>query len=199
MAVSEPRDERYTLADTFGPLHAEHCFSLDAAATAENALCERFFDAQTDGLSQTWAGQVVWCNPPYSDIGSWVKKARWETVHGLCPKVVMLLPANRTEQPWWQDYIEPVRDRGRGVATQNLRRRRKFGKPGHPLGDYPNNSPEFGLVVVIFTHSSFYDHGGDRPAGCRATDAGQGRCTVPAPIHGQANREPDNRRDRGAA
>lgn len=147
--VDNETDERYTLPDTFDPLHAEHLFTLDAAATRENAKCPQFFDREVNGLLQSWAGHVVWCNPPFSDLLSWVRKARWETVHGGCLKVVMLLPANRSEQPWWQDYIEPVRDRGIGVTTKNLRKRRNFGRPGQPDGKYKTGVP-FGLVLVIF-------------------------------------------------
>lgn len=146
-------DERYTLTETFGPLSEEFGFTLDAAATAENAKCPLFFDRTVNGLVQSWAKQKVWCNPPFSDLEAWVRKARCETFHGGCPLVVMLLPANRSEQPWWQDYIEPVRDRGIGVSTRNLRKRRNFGRPGQPDGKYPTGVP-FGLVIVIFENTA---------------------------------------------
>lgn len=50
----------------------------------------------------------MWCNPPYSNCGEWVEKAWAEQEAEL---VVMLLPANRTEQKWWQEMVEPFRDR----------------------------------------------------------------------------------------
>jgi hypothetical protein len=31
--------------------------------------------------------------------------------------IVMLLPANRTEQGWWQKHIEPFRDRAMSRLT----------------------------------------------------------------------------------
>lgn len=40
-------------------------FTLDAAATAENAKCQRFFTREQDSLSLDWSG-VVWLNPPFS-------------------------------------------------------------------------------------------------------------------------------------
>jgi phage N-6-adenine-methyltransferase len=151
--AEESADERYTLADVFEPLDREFFFTLDAAATAENTKCRRFYDRATDGLAQSWAGETIWLNPPFSDLPAWVRKAREETLNGGCRRVVVLLPANRTEQPWWQDYIEPVRDRpGTGVTTRFVRRRRNFGRPGQPDGKYKTGVP-FGLVVVVFEGS----------------------------------------------
>ena len=128
-------DDRRTPRELFDPLHAEHRFTLDAAASADNALLPKFFDMKADGLRQSWAGEMVWCNPPFSNIGEWVEKASSEVRAG-CLGVVMLLPADRTEQAWWQDFIEPVRDRGLGVTTMFIRKRVKFGlPPGHPRAD----------------------------------------------------------------
>src|SRR5258705_8343867 len=84
-------------------------FDLDVAASARNAKCARYFTVVDDGLTQHWADKV-WCNPPYSDCRSWVEKAWASWRNGDCSAIVMLLPANRTEQAWWQDLIEPVRD-----------------------------------------------------------------------------------------
>lgn len=139
-------DDRRTPATVFDPLHTEHAFTLDAAANAENAKCPRYFDRSVDGLSQSWAGEVVWCNPPYSALAAWTRKALAEVASG-CPKVVMLLPANRTEQRWWQELIEPRRDAGVGVRTRFLPGRARFGTPKNPDGRWYTSAP-FGLVVV---------------------------------------------------
>lgn len=84
-------------------------FTIDVAAAVHNAKCERFYDVSVDGLAQPWAGERVWCNPPYSNIRPWVAKAHEEAD---AERIVMLLPANRTEQAWWQELVEPHRDRG---------------------------------------------------------------------------------------
>jgi phage N-6-adenine-methyltransferase len=129
-------DDRRTPRSLFDPLHARYGFTIDAAASSENALLPRFFDREMDGLRSSWDGETVWCNPPYSDIPAWVRKATFQGGTGGAHGVVMLLPADRTEQPWWQDFIEPVRDRGLGVTTEFIRRRVKFGlPPGHPEAD----------------------------------------------------------------
>lgn len=128
-------DDRRTPRELFDPLHARYGFTVDAAASKDNALLPRYWTREDDALYQSWEGETVWCNPPYSDIPTWVRRAT--TPHdGFARGVVLLLPADRTEQPWWQDYIEPMRDRGLGVTTQFIRKRVKFGLPdGHPAGD----------------------------------------------------------------
>lgn len=145
-------DDRHTPDDLFNELAAKHGgFTLDAAASDVNKKCARWFTKETDGLAQSWAGERVWLNPPYSEIRPWVEKALRETAAG-CPIVAMLLPNNRSEQPWWQDLIEPVRDGfGDGsVTTYNIRKRRNFGNLNRATGEKWNSSPPFGLVLVVF-------------------------------------------------
>src|SRR5690349_13691917 len=82
-------------------------FTLDVAAARHNAKCERFYTVEDDGLTLPWRGRV-WCNPPYSNLDAWVGKAWHEWPHVGVEHIVMLLPANRTEQGWWQDRVEPA-------------------------------------------------------------------------------------------
>ena len=148
--VDESKDDRHTPRALFDALQDEHRFTLDAAASANNALCPRFFDLASNGLAQSWAREVVWCNPPYSNLKDWVEKAIRETREpGGARRVVMLLPANRTEQRWWQEWIEPVRDRGGPIRTRFLQGRISFGKPGNEAAKYKGSCP-FGSVLVIF-------------------------------------------------
>lgn len=69
--------------------------------------------------------------------------------------VVMLVPANRTEQPWWQEYVERFRD-GRGMASDGftlrttfLARRMVFGFPGDPHGA-TSDTGKFGCVLLVW-------------------------------------------------
>jgi phage N-6-adenine-methyltransferase len=142
-------DDRRTPAEFFASLNEEHAFTIDVASNAQNHKLARWFDKESNGLAQPWTNEVVWCNPPFSDLASWVKKALYEVRHG-CRKVVMLLPANRSEQGWWQDLIEPVRDRGLGVTTRNIRGRLKFGNAGGRIEAKKGATPPFGCVLVIF-------------------------------------------------
>lgn len=144
-------DDRATTPEVFDPLHERFRFTLDVAASHENAKCERYFTEADDGLYKPWTSERVWCNPPYSNIGAWVGKAWLEwTAGGGNGLIVMLLPANRTEQAWWQDSVEPIRDRpGSPLRTEFLRGRLRFLKPGADAIQ-PNERPPFGCVLLIW-------------------------------------------------
>jgi phage N-6-adenine-methyltransferase len=140
-------DDRRTPLGLWNQLNDEFAFTLDVAASDKNALCRPYFTIETDGLLQTWSGSV-WCNPPYSNCGAWVSKAFVERLR--CESIVMLLPANRTEQGWWQDYIEPLRQAGK-IETRFLRGRLRFDTPDHDYTAQPKgNRPPFGCVLVIW-------------------------------------------------
>lgn len=75
-AGSRPEvDDRALPPGDFAPLQARFAFTVDAAASEDNAKLPRFWTKATDGLSQDWRGERVYCNPPYSSIEPWVEKA----------------------------------------------------------------------------------------------------------------------------
>ena len=76
-------------------------FDLDVAASAFNALADRYYDEEIDGLAQPWNAESVWCNPPYGNILPWVIRAIEEVENDNAGVVVMCLPA-RTSTPWFQ-------------------------------------------------------------------------------------------------
>lgn len=125
-------------------------FTLDVAAAEHNAKAPRFYTREEDGLSQPWHGNV-WCNPPYSDCGAWVRKA-WEEwrANGPPELIAMLLPANRVEQGWWQDHVEPFRDRpGSPLRVEFLRGRMRFHRPDWQPGP-KGDRPPFGCALLIW-------------------------------------------------
>lgn len=141
-------DDRGTTPEMFGPLNDRFGFTLDVAAAAHNAKCERYFTREQDGLAQSWAGERVWCNPPYSNIASWVIKAWTESERA--DLIVMLLPANRTEQRWWQELVEPFRDaRIRSLQVEFLAGRPRFIRPGVVIGP-KGDRPPFGCCLLIW-------------------------------------------------
>lgn len=114
-------DERSTPQDKFDALNRVFAFSLDAAATAENAKCKRFFTVEDDALKQdwsTWSERRVFCNPPYSrgELARWIRKAHYEaTVRYV--QTVMLLPGD-TSTTWFHEaeqlaFLYHVRGRWR--------------------------------------------------------------------------------------
>lgn len=72
---SSKTPEWSTPQDVFDKLNTEFSFTLDPAATKNNAKCARFYTEKEDGLAQDWKGERVFCNPPYGRvIGRWVEK-----------------------------------------------------------------------------------------------------------------------------
>ena len=148
--VNPKVDDRQTAPEVFDPLHERFGFTVDAAASPHNAKLPRYWTMADDGLAQLWVGERVWYNPPYSSIEPWVRKA-WEPGPEL---VVMLVPANRTEQVWWQDWVEPHRDGrrpGSALTVEFLRGRIRF--IAHDDTEIrPNVRPPFGCCLLIWTY-----------------------------------------------
>lgn len=189
---TEDLDRRYTTRKTLDlcqRLAGVTGWDLDVAADEESYVSPRFYDVQRDGLKCSWLPGIppatmrdgslprggrgkrwsVWCNPPYSDIEPWVERA-WDFAREVDCRfdwtVSMLLPCNRTEQPWWQNLVEPYRDRGcldgtqRGggpivqwgalsLSTHFLPGRVKFGHPGN-RDAVGVGSPPFGCVLLVW-------------------------------------------------
>jgi phage N-6-adenine-methyltransferase len=143
-------------------------FTLDVAAAPHNAKAPKFYTREDDGLTRHWFGRV-WCNPPYSDCGAWVRKA-WQQWESRYPDtdagrkaslmfrddvrlIVMLLPANRVEQGWWQDHVEPFRDRAESpLRVEFLRGRMRFDRPDWQPGP-KGDRPPFGCCLLIWSVS----------------------------------------------
>lgn len=134
---SKKSDEWSTPQEFFDKYNAIYSFGLDVAATRENTKCKKYFDLANDGLIQDWIGfGNVWCNPPYSNVKQWIKKAHKESTKGVT--TVMLIPA-RTDTIAWHDYIFPF------AKIEFIRGRLKF-------GDSKNSAP-FPSAIVIFGKS----------------------------------------------
>lgn len=89
-------DSRGTPQAVYASLDAEFGFTLDpcpldSSGTAGASLWGK------DGLARSWAGERVFCNPPYRDIAPWLQKAREAAL------AVFLVPS-RTDTRWWHDY-----------------------------------------------------------------------------------------------
>lgn len=118
----------------FDAMNEIHGFTLDAAATKENAKCAKFFTREDNALTRSWAGETVWLNPPYGrKIAALVRKA-YEESRNPGTTVVVLLPA-RTDTKWFHDYAIKVQ-------IKFLKGRLKF-------GGSVNNAP-FPSMIVTF-------------------------------------------------
>ena len=141
-----------TPPEFFAALHAEFAFTLDAAASHDNALLDRYFTEEMDGLAQSWMGERVFCNPPYdASLYAWVRKASLREA----AVTVMLLPAS-VDTAWFHDFIWCVPDaypcnalgcenaRAR-VDVRFLRGRLRFWRDGKPGG-----APRAGNMIVVW-------------------------------------------------
>lgn len=152
-AVRDEVDDRRTPLDVFAPLNAKYAFTLDAAASDKNHLCEQYCTRITDGLLRSWKGERVWCNPPFSRLEPWVAKA-WQAMRDEGAEcVVMILPANRCEQKFWQTFVEPFRDTppqdGIQLRSRFLKGRPRFAAPDAPV-PHKGDRPPFGCVLLIW-------------------------------------------------
>lgn len=163
-ATRDDVDDRRVYDDFFAPLNELHRFTIDAAASPDNALLPRFWTRDDDAIAQSWGAERVWCNPPYSGgrrgigLERWVEKAWVEMVDGSCELVVMLLPANRCEQGFWQRHVEPYRDgepfHGVRLTTQFLHGRMRFGFPPERIRPVKGDRPPFGCVLLTWKHAA---------------------------------------------
>lgn len=160
--ADDATDDRRTPDDLWRQWHERFRFTVDAAASHENAKLPAFFCLPlNDALQRPWnwhnpdgSPSRVWCNPSYSNVGAWVEKAWAEWSCGHCELIVMLVPANRTEQGWWQDHVERYRDGndrrpGATIRVEFLRGRMRFDRPGWTK-PAKGDRPPFGLCLLIW-------------------------------------------------
>lgn len=137
------KDQWLTPLWLFDLLHQEFHFDLDAAATDENTLCDKWYTEEQNGLIQPWFGSV-WINPPYSQMRQWVEKAYREAELGNVEMAVLLVAARTDTRAWW-DYI-------RKGEVRFLPGRLKF---EHPNG--AKHSAPFPSAVVVFRKKGFME------------------------------------------
>lgn len=133
--VSSKTNEWETPQNLFDKLNAEFHFTLDVAATKENAKCEKFFTIENNGLKQKWGGHICWMNPPYGgQTGEWIKKA-WEESKNNATIVCLIVSS--TDRSYWHEYIFPY-----ATEIRFVRGRLKFG--------IAKSTAPFASAIVIF-------------------------------------------------
>ena len=130
-------DEWSTPQAFYDLLDREFHFTLDPCATAENAKCAKFYTKEDNGLDPfRWRYQVIFCNPPYSQIKEWTQVC-WEATCHMGTTVVLLIPS-RTDTKYWHRWIM------RASEVRFVRGRLKFGGA--------TNSAPFPSAVAVFRH-----------------------------------------------
>ena len=108
-----------TPTDVYDALNKEFAFTLDPCPLGG-----------TDGLTRSWVGERVYCNPPYGrGVGDWLAKAVEAEV------AVYLLPA-RTDTRWWHEWAM------RATEIRFLRGRLRFGEAA--------NTAPFPSVILVY-------------------------------------------------
>ena len=121
---SSANDNWKTPIDVYNKLDQEFQFDFDPCPLNDNP--------DFDGLTIEW-GNCSFCNPPYSKIADWCRKAYSEHIKGKT--VVMLIPS-RTDTRYWHDYIMKANE------IRFIKGRLKF-------GDSKNSAP-FPSAIIIF-------------------------------------------------
>lgn len=76
-------------------------YDLDAAASDENKVCDKFYSKETNCLKRWWGSKKhVWLNPPYSNPDPFVLKAIEQMEHDN--QIDILLPADNSTA-WFSD------------------------------------------------------------------------------------------------
>ncbi len=145
LMFSSKSNEWETPEDLFDKLNKKYNFTLDPCSTQENHKCEKYYTTKDDGLTKSWGCETVFVNPPYGNIGAWVKKARDESAKNGAT-VVMLIPS-RTDTKYWHEYIMES-----ATTIYFIKGRLKF--RNKVIADYTGKSDlspaPFPSVVVVF-------------------------------------------------
>ena len=145
LMFSSKSDEWSTPQATFDALAREFPFTVDLAATAENAKCRQFITAHHNALNRDWweYGDYGWLNPPYSRglCPRFIAKAAEERRKGFT--TVMLLPARTDTKAFHAHIYDAEKWQARdGVEIRLLQGRLKFGGC--------KDSAPFPSMVVVF-------------------------------------------------
>jgi len=133
-AVSTPAELYAGLSSWLGPFDIDVCCA--GPGSIAPPLCDHWWIPEDDGLQQPWPG-FAWCNPPFGDEGSWVKKAVHEVRFGDALRVVMLVPV-KADLAWWPLAMAEV------CKVGWIRYRLKFGGYEGTAG--------FPCCVLVFEH-----------------------------------------------
>lgn len=140
-------DERFTPPELLWWLHTRYRFTVDIASTPlapAAQILTRYITKEQNALRYIIpADERVFCNPPYSDIWPWVDFLWRQPCFSL-----LLVPA-WTDRKWWQELVEPYRDRFGSRLHTEFHTRVTFGDPEKPIRE--SGAPKFiGSVFITF-------------------------------------------------
>lgn len=103
--VSSESDEWATPPEFVRPLSvAVGGFDLDPASGAEQSpVADETYTEDENGLAKPWYG-TVWCNPPYSEMEAWTRKAVNESNRSETDTILYLCKGDSSTD-WWQSAV----------------------------------------------------------------------------------------------
>jgi phage N-6-adenine-methyltransferase len=76
----------------------------DLAASAENAVCENYYDEHRDSFAHDWRALrgVLWLNPPFANIAPWAAKCAESA--SPTTRILLLVPAS-VGSNWFAEHV----------------------------------------------------------------------------------------------
>ena len=140
---SSSSDEWETPNWVYNQLNDEFHFVYDAACLPVNMKCQ-FGSCHSDALFNNW-GDPAFCNPPYSKIAKFMKKAYEE---GLTGKTVVCLIPARCDTRYWHEYCMKASE------IRLIKGRLKFENRTLPSwredGSHKTSSATFPSAIIVF-------------------------------------------------
>lgn len=119
---SHNTDEYSTPQDLFNSLNKKYNFTLDPCSTNYNYKCDKHYTINDNGLVQSWYDEIVFCNPPYSNIKDWVDKCIYEYLNNNT-KIVLLIPS-RTDTKYFHKLLDLSKNHN--IYVEFIKGRLKF-------------------------------------------------------------------------
>lgn len=125
-------------------------FTVDAAASLENALCPDYIDQNIDALKEkmSWSPKELdrprvqaFCNPGFRNFGPWIKKA-FEQGQTTIDSYVYLMGLSSFSSQWWRQWAEQA-DRILLLSPRVnfLPPLKRYAAPGKQLALFDNVEP----------------------------------------------------------
>ena len=109
----DDRDSRFTPPDfmegiyaAFGEIDLDPCGHALSPVIARRRI---LLSEGGDGLTNPWAGRLVFVNPPFSELLKWLRRAHDQWRAGMVETVVCLVPV-RTDSHWFHDTLSADAD-----------------------------------------------------------------------------------------
>jgi transcriptional regulator with XRE-family HTH domain len=105
------RDVRFTPPDFLAEIELSFGrISIDVAGDPRSYVsADRILTEREDGLTTRWSGDLVWCNPPYSSLSTWIARCADAWDQKEVGSIIGLFPA-RTETVAFRTRVLGVAD-----------------------------------------------------------------------------------------